>query len=182
MTIVPFDRNQFDRSYGVVREPDGTKPWELEMTPKSKAMLDSGTVASLRVHAQACREPLLRYAPKWITFIWVVDTDGKFHIAVEELAAMEPSNLSGAPRLRRHHPSETKKLGHPSLVGGAVARIAGELFVDEVGGEISWWVNCDSGRYCKRLPPDDHQKATIVSHFRALLGDGLQLDEIEART
>lgn len=51
-----------------------------------------------------------------------------------------------------------KKFGHPTLVGGAAARISGELHVLIDGNSISITINNASGRYCReKMGRDEHK-------------------------
>lgn len=97
-----------------------------------------------------------------------MDHLGDIYIAVEEIALQSLAELHvGYPRLRGYeHPSEHKKLGHPTLLGGGEARIAGELALDEMKGKLHWFLNAHSGRYCRQLPPSKSQLASVAASFK----------------
>lgn len=97
-----------------------------------------------------------------------MDGEGKIHIAVEELAVMQAETAySGYPRRRGYrHPSEDKKLGHPTLLNQKSARIAGELAFDEIDGSLRWVFNANSGRYCRSNPPLAEQVEAVADIFR----------------
>lgn len=69
-------------------------------------------------------------------YIWLIDENGKMYVAPEEVVL----DASGNPV---KDGDKLLKLGHPTLVGGANARIGGELhYVDG-----RWVMNNQSGRY-----------------------------------
>jgi hypothetical protein len=110
-----------------------------------------------------------------------MDGDGDIHVAVEELAEMPDGTLvEGYPRRRNFpvHPSEEKKLGHPTLLDAGPARAAGELFLDEKDGNLFWFVNVASGRYCRITPPSAANVSNVVKWFREKVQDDVQLDDI----
>lgn len=76
-------------------------------------------------------------------YIWVVDKDGNFKIAKD---------------------IEDPPAGHPTLVGGRVARVAGELEWDK---EASIWVmNTKSGTYSQDINPDETLQKTYLSNVQ----------------
>ncbi|PWE31159.1 hypothetical protein DDZ14_14140 [Maritimibacter sp. 55A14] len=110
-----------------------------------------------------------------------MDGNGDIYIAVEELAeTIDGMTVEGYPRRRNFpvHPAEEKKLGHPTLLMGGPARTAGELFLDEVDGELLWFVNVSSGRYCRITPPTDAQAGKVLERFKGLIDESVQLDDI----
>lgn len=82
-----------------------------------------------------------------VLIIWAVDESGEIVFAVEETIE------AGAPTGRAKHQraeatQRLDKLGHPALVGGGNARIAGEIRLQEAAdGRIYWEINNRSGRY-----------------------------------
>ena len=142
--------------------------WERHRRPRSIAQLDLIVAETLASLGRLLNCNLLRYAAKSIMYIWVMDRHGSIWIAVEELAELpDGRNLTGHPRRRDFpvHPAGEKKLGHPSLLDGDAARIAGELFLDEVDGSLVWHVNDHSGRYCRDIRPSQQQRANVKSLF-----------------
>jgi hypothetical protein len=95
--------------------------------------------------------------------------DTTIWIAVEELALADGIKRRGVPKRRNgQHPASEKKLGHPTLVDGGKARIAGELAIEEISGRFAWVVNCSSGRYCyeESLRPKIRHVDNVVLRFR----------------
>ncbi|MBX3568568.1 MAG: hypothetical protein KF914_10950 [Rhizobiaceae bacterium] len=110
---------------------------------------------------------LLRHAASSKSLLWAVDIDGTPVIAVEELAPIAAiAHRRGLPRRRNLvHPVEERKLGHPCLVAGGAARIAGELFLQHRNGAMVWFMNVNSGRYCYDNPPSDVQIRNAAAMF-----------------
>ncbi|HEU5059496.1 MAG TPA: hypothetical protein VFU21_23340 [Kofleriaceae bacterium] len=75
--------------------------------------------------------------PSRKAYLWVIDASGTFHVA---------------PYEERDDGSEN--IGHPMLIGGGGARMAGELhFVRrKKSGKDVWELDSDSGRYVKPYP------------------------------
>jgi hypothetical protein len=160
----------WDKKYGVPRLPERVDKWEAGRSPASLSNLDSGVASDLAAVEKLAQTPLFRHSERAKNYIWAMAVDGSIKIAVEELAP-DPvmSDGAGYPRRRGYaHPSEEKKLGHPTLLGGAEARIAGELAFDEFDGELRWVFNVNSGRYCRQQPPSAEQIASAADLFRNL--------------
>ncbi|WP_370301650.1 hypothetical protein [Pseudooceanicola sp.] len=88
--------------------------------------------------------------------------------------------VAGYPRRRNFpvHPAEEKKLGHPTLLAGNMARVAGELFLDEDENELFWFMNVSSGRYCRFDPPTAAQVRKALGLFQELIDEEVRLDDI----
>jgi hypothetical protein len=83
-----------------------------------------------------------------VTVIWIVTSEGEMIFALEE--TIVEGGTSRRPRMRGIPLNgNVKPLGHPLLVNGAGARIAGELYIDNSSGEsaLGWVLNNRSGRY-----------------------------------
>ena len=170
-----------DREFGSLRQPYKVDPWEVSRCPESKSLLNQDLGNALLGYLGVSQIPLFKHAARSLTYIWAMKDDGEIAIAVEELAEMpDGTEVRGFPRRRNYprHPAEEKKLGHPCLVDGCSARVAGELFLDEVTGTLCWYVNVSSGRYCRFLPPTQEQVANVVKQFRDLIGGEVQLDDL----
>lgn len=180
-SVVQAPRVPLDEEFGALRVPHRVEPWEEGRVPKSRELLTPEVGKKLRDLRLAAATPLLRYSVKTVTYIWAMDERGDVFIAVEELAEMpDGSRIEGYPRRKNFpvHPAEEKKLGHPTLVGGGRARLAGELFLDELAGELLWFVNVSSGRYCRFSPPTLEQAKRILKKFQLLIEADVRLDDI----
>ncbi|WP_132664693.1 hypothetical protein [Rhizobium sp. PP-CC-3G-465] len=157
--------------FGTPRLPEKVDDWERGRTPESLSVLNNGLATTLCELGKLAQTKLMRYALRAKSYIWAMDENGKIVLAVEELAIEKPETIyPGYPRRRGlRHPSEDKKLGHPTLIGEGPARIAGELAFDEDDkDELRWVLNANSGRYCKQKPPEKAQIDRIATRFREL--------------
>ena len=149
------DAGDDDVRYGKIRDAskrdDGGcfQEWEKGHEPVSLFMLNSETAAQLTGALELARQAPFGIALTTIGYIWVMKPDCSIWIAVEELALADGIKRRGVPKRRNgQHPASEKKLGHPTLVKGGPARIAGELAIEEISGRFRWMINCSSGRYC----------------------------------
>lgn len=175
------EMEQLANMYGAIREPYKIDPWEVNKRPLSISSLTGDLGEVLSNYCKACKEDILKHAAQAITFLWVMKADGQVTMAVEELADMpDGTERRGFPRRRNYpnHPAEEKKLGHPCLVDGCGARVAGEFFLDEVGGNLTWYVNVSSGRYCRFNPPNQSQAQNVLQMFRSLVSVEVELDDL----
>lgn len=170
-----------DDRFGVPRPPLKIDDWEIGRSPKSSTLLSEDMGRRLAVTARQMDCALLHGVARSVTFLWVMDVVGAVRVCVEELAETPAgSDLEGYPRRRGYpsHPVFEKKLGHPTLVAGEDARIAGELFMDLRSDGFWWYINVKSGRYCRHMPPSGHQLAHILTLFQSLLGKDVRFDDI----
>lgn len=163
-----------DDLYGVLRSPLYLRPWE-DRPPVSLSVLDAELASALSSLRTLCEHSLLKMVAQSTNYLWAMDQQGDIWIAVEELAVRSSeTDTSGLPMLRRIlHPSDTKKLGHPTLVHFGEARIAGELAMDVGDHGLRWILNAQSGRYCRENPPSQAQMDNVGKLFRAY---GLSVD------
>lgn len=169
-----------DERFGVPRPPLKVDDWEIGRSPKSNTTLSEDIAQRLSAIAQQMDCTLLHGFARSVTFLWVMEVVGTLRVCVEELAETPSGlDLEGYPRRRGYpsHPVREKKLGHPTLVAGDDARIAGELF-DLRSDGLRWYINVKSGRYCKKRPPSGHQIAQILALFQSLLGKDVRFDDI----
>lgn len=170
--------------FGACREPSMVQEWEREKVPVSKVELDGEVGKTLEEHRKVSSCTLLKSSAKCLYFIWAMDADCRVFIAYEEIAPDESADVMGAqlgmPRIKHGnvHPADVKKLGHPTLVNGGVARVAGELFLDDWDDKLSWFVNVGSGRYCRSLQPTQANCDGVLGLFRELIGVEVQWDEL----
>ena len=170
-----------DDEFGRPRTPQSVDPWEFRRYPLSKCILTDEVGESLRALRKVCSSQLLRHAARTLTYIWAMDKAGVVHFAVEELAeTVDGITVEGYPRRRNFlvHPAEEKKLGHPTLLDGGEARVAGEFFLDNKAGTLFWFVNVGSGRYCQLTPPTTDQVENVLRLFRQKVEDEVLLDDI----
>jgi len=164
--------DHLDASFGSLRLPDKVDEWERDRIPVSLSALDAHSADTLRNLEILAQSSMLSSAMRAKNYIWAMLDDGSIRIAVEELALTQPeAPHSGYPRRRGYsHPSEEKKLGHPTLLNAGAARIAGELAFDEKPGEegLRWVINANSGRYCRQDPPKREQIDSVAARFLEL--------------
>jgi hypothetical protein len=97
------------------------------------------------------------------TLLWLVDRDGVIHLGYEE-------DETGQPRhsldIRPH------KRGHPCLIDGGLARIAGEIRLDSTGALV---LNNASGRYGWRGTKEE-QRNRLLAVAKRFAEYGIQLE------
>ncbi|MGL4489779.1 MAG: hypothetical protein ACRCU5_10090 [Rhizobiaceae bacterium] len=164
-----------DESFGRVRDARKREngqcfqEWEIGLVPISLFELNKETAEQLVNAVELAKQAPFGIALTTIGYIWVLDQECKVWIAVEELALADGVQRRGIPKRRNgQHPASEKKLGHPTLVKGGPARIAGELSIEEISGKFRWVLNCSSGRYCydEPLRPTVAHLNSVVSLFR----------------
>lgn len=176
-----------DNQYGYLKAPTEINWWEKDRSPLSLGTLSKDLGSLLRAYRGNCQHILLRQTAQCFTIIWAMDESGDVKIAFEELtteALAHGGTLAtnaGYPRRRgaTYHPVEEKKLGHPTLLGGGKARVAGELILDIVDDKLFWYVNCSSGRYCRTSPPSSAQKKAVHDLFIQLMDDEVLWDDVD---
>lgn len=91
--------------------------------------------------------------PSRQVYLWLIDESGAFHVAPYE-----------------KRPDGSENIGHPMLVGGRRARMAGELhFVRrKKSGRDVWQLDSDSGRYIKPYPEVSPEQLAAA---RRLIGE-----------
>jgi hypothetical protein len=163
--------------------PSRIDSWEQQAKPRSLSSLDSRVGITLKRYRRIAKSELLKFDAMVKRFIWAMDAGGAVKIAVEELAGMPDGSASvGHPRRRHYpiHPAQERKLGHPCLVNGVEARIAGEFFLDESErGDLVWYVNVKSGRYCRDRRPTKKHQENVLGHFRNMIDAEIQFDSFD---
>lgn len=172
-----------DLDFGASKMPSRIDSWEVNAKPRSLSSLDGPVGTTLRRYRRIAKFELLKFDAMTKRFIWAMDAGGEVKIAVEELAGMPDGSASvGHPRRRNYpiHPAQERKLGHPCLVDGAKARIAGEFFLDESEkGKLVWYVNVKSGRYCRDRRPTKKHQENVLRHFRNMIEVEIQFDSFD---
>ncbi|RWC31486.1 hypothetical protein [Mesorhizobium sp.] len=163
-----------DTEFGELRGPERIMKWEEDRTPNSLCTLDAELLATLSSLRDCAQSSLLKSAAQTQNYLWVMDASGSIKIAIEEIAVLDGKpDTRGFPRRRGYkHPSEDKKLGHPTLLAGGKARIAGELALDLNDDKLLWVLNANSGRYCKQKPPS---KSQVDAAANLIQGMGLAI-------
>lgn len=169
-----------DAFYGECRSPAPTngdhamQAWEIGKEPVSRIVFGPAAATAMKKLCDVANTAFFGFAVSTINYIWVVNEAGDLVISVEELAVEDAVRASGLPRRRSgHHPAEVKKLGHPTLIAGGLARIAGELALDRVNGiDFTWVLNANSGRYCRFQPPS---KVNLENVRNVLRSHGLEV-------
>jgi hypothetical protein len=159
-----------DEQFGELRPPERIMHWEKGRRPNSLCTVDVNIVATLTKLRECAQSQLLRSAAQTQNYLWIMDASGSIKIAIEELALLDGKpDTRGFPRRRGYkHPSEDKKLGHPTLLDGGSARIAGELVLDLHEGKLHWVFNAASGRYCREKPPTQRQVDAAANLVRGM--------------
>lgn len=177
---------ELDSVFGRLRGPSEVNEWENGRAPHSLVVLDAAVSSALLEYRRVCQASLLIRAAQAFAFIWAMDVQGHIVIACEELSdeALEYDGEvphQGYPRRRGigSHPVEKKKLGHPTLVSCGQARVAGELYLDIDEGNLFWFVNCSSGRYCRQVAPSTSQQSAVHQLFMELLDNDVRWDNVD---
>lgn len=171
-----------DAAYGALRGPSSIQPWENGNVPASKVALSIEIGKQLQSYRDLSGSDLFGSAAICFQFIWAMDANCQIYVAFEELwsqpASSGEENRTGHPRRRGFpaHPAEEKKLGHPTLLEGGPARAAGELFLDEDGSKLQWYVNVASGRYCRLIPPTQEQCGALHRLFTEMIDSDILWD------
>lgn len=165
-----------DDEFGVPRLPEKVEKWE-NRRPDSLTLLSRDVASALMVLRDAALHPLVTHVVRATNYLWAMDVRGDIWLAVEELATrQDEAALVGFPKFRGFiHPADVTKLGHPSLIDGREARVAGELGLDAPNGSLEWVLNGHSGRYCRVQPPTPGQLDNVAARFRSL-GMTLEVD------
>jgi hypothetical protein len=150
-----MSRGALDQIFGPLIPPQsfragqsGYQPWEDRYSPYSLSMLSSITAAPLRqvMNDTAAGWKIGEVLTNDTLIIWLVDAGGQIWFALEELVMNDQP--AGVPKLQTIGlTARADKLGHPSLVGCASARIGGEIFFDSTRAPPGWIINNKSGRY-----------------------------------
>ncbi|NES97427.1 MAG: hypothetical protein F6K32_19840 [Desertifilum sp. SIO1I2] len=136
----PSEERSLDEQWGDAREPDGgIKDFE---------QVNGTTIKNPELQIL---EPGQQALPlkKGKKYIWAVDESGNLRIGEE--VEVGPG----------------QKLGHPTLVDGGKARVAGEIKFNEVTKQ--WRINDSSGRYSRGRSP--RQRTEILNNVQQLFRD-----------
>ncbi|WP_152621298.1 hypothetical protein [Bradyrhizobium japonicum] len=139
---------ELDDQFGPVIPPqNGLKAWEQNEQLLCYELNQSSARQLSNLLATATEGGMLLAVAIAVTVIWIIADDGSMVFALEE--TIVEGGTSRSPRMRGIPLSgNVKPLGHPLLVNGSGARIAGELYLDRNEDDALIWVlNNRSGRY-----------------------------------
>jgi hypothetical protein len=141
--------DELDQMFGPpIRPLNGLKSWEDDERLLRYELNQASARQLSKLLSTAAEGGFLLSIATAVTIIWVVTERGDMVFALEE--TIEVGGKSRRPRMRGVPLDGTvKPLGHPLLVDGATARIAGELRLDTtaIDGQLVWILNNRSGRY-----------------------------------
>ncbi|MCP4396459.1 MAG: hypothetical protein GY801_03975 [bacterium] len=133
-----------DKLYGILSLPSYLKYYEVGAD--EKVLLNPYLQVATDKHKAALD-------PEVEVYNYIINADGQVAIIQEARHPYGRKYEDGYIRPedgKKKKPGSKEKYGHTSGVGGAVARIGGEiLFEEEAGG---WVINNKSGRYSKKNP------------------------------
>jgi hypothetical protein len=140
--------SELDDLYGpvIAAQNGGLKSWEANERLKRYELNQSSAQELAQLLTLAESGDMGFDIMQALTLLWIVNADGDFIFALEETIDLQ--GTSRRPKMRGVPLSPTvKPLGHPLLVGGAGARIGGEIYIDTSDTKLTWVLNNQSGRY-----------------------------------
>jgi len=165
----PPKRNDsdLDGRFGHAIPPKRLDPVEAAVQPLSLQRLTGKTAKLLKRLMLVSEQGLgvARFAYAAVPILWVIDSSGDLWFALEEIIQAEDGKFV-FPRIR-DTPMDPghQRLGHPSLVRGANARIAGEIFFDIRAEFPAWVITNGSGRYGLREGRSPAQLSNVSQKF-----------------
>lgn len=164
-----------DNDFGLALPPDrNVSPAEKRYSPSSLQKLDSSSGARLKALMDEVSNGIT--FPKitfWsISILWIMDEFGEIYFSVEEIV----NSKGGFVALLQQDnvvPPGKSKLGHPSLISGANARIAGEIYFDLRANSPAWTISNCSGRYGLRKTT---QKKHLENVSKIFSKHGISMD------
>jgi hypothetical protein len=142
------DESELDELFGPPLAPAYVRHAEREGQFSNTFLLDTIAARYLdELWLFSVEYPAFKDLAANICFLWAIDQSGQVWITMEEVCL---SSQFGKrfPRMRNMPlDSSLEALGHPLLVNRGMARIAGELILDDDDGRIYWVINNKSGRY-----------------------------------
>lgn len=139
-----------DARYGAVRSvTDKVKQAERDHRPGTRQMLDDETAPVLRNYMQSALDGVKfsTVLHSTIPILWAVDPSGHLWFAIEEVVDTKNSGYLFPYARNLKLDDDQEKLGHPSVVGGAEARLGGEIMFDSGFDRPVWVLNNKSGRF-----------------------------------
>jgi hypothetical protein len=170
-----------DRLFGPPLEPAYVRQAERKGQFSNTFQLDPAAARYLGELLQLSADyPPFKDLAVNICFLWAVDESGQISITMEEVCL---SSQFGTrfPRMRNMPlDSSLEALGHPLLVNQGLARIAGELMLDDDDSRTYWVINNKSGRYGFGPHRDPSHLANVASEFSGV-GVAVQIHYIPSK-
>jgi hypothetical protein len=154
---------------GPTKRPLGYDQWEKRYPPVSLIKLTQSTADLLKLLMQqmAAGCPIGRTFMNDVILIWLVDANGNILVSIEELVfnarPQKVPKFQSVPLTK-----DCDKLGHPSLVLAADARIAGEVRYHSDKSPAIWSINNASWRYGLYEGRTSVQLERVAARFREL--------------
>lgn len=168
--FVAMPSDPLDLKYGRAIPPQkhGADDWEKSNVPCSLSRLNEATATSLKQTMDEISKgwEIGEVLTNDTIIIWVVDFAGQIWFAIEELVL--DGEPMGIPKHRKIELTGTaEKLGHPTLVGCANARIGGEIFFDAKATPRAWEINNLSGRYGTHRSRMESHLDNVITQFES---------------
>jgi len=157
-----------DQAFGVCLAPSRVDDVETIYKPKSLHRLDAESAKLMKRLIDVTEEGLrvTRYVYSELPLLWVVDGRGDIWFSLEEVVDRDGNYLFPKPS-RVPVATPSKKLGHPSLIGGEQGRIGGEILYDTGAAPPRWFITNRSGRYGVRAGRTPEHLANVARMFGA---------------
>lgn len=143
---------------------------EISVRPRSRQQLDeeSSKLLSKFMSTTVSGLGITVYVYCVFPILWVVDDQGQLWFSLEEVVKLFPPHDYVLPRASDNKTvilEVYRRIGHPSLIGGAPGRIGGEILFDEK--RMAWEINNRSGRYGTRPGRRQDHLANASKKFAA---------------
>lgn len=156
-----------DIAFGPAFRPNDVSELEFTTRPLSLQKLNAETAASLEAYMSCAAELRVpRVIHEVSPILWIVDEVGDLWFSLEEVINRADRRYVYPLRRGFALPREHAKLGHPSLIEGARARIGGELLFDEDAEGGPWVITNKSGRYGFGPDRTESHLRKVVEVFR----------------
>lgn len=162
--------SNLDEVFGKIIEPQkrGASTEERTFSPKSLSNIKGNENLDLIKAAakisQNCPVSALLFSQ--IYLIWLVDSEGNFLFALEEYLHPAEDHVRFPKAKDAILQEGYAKLGHPALVSGAAARIAGELYFDADLTPPALVISNKSGRYGVNCGRELHHLKNVAKRLR----------------
>lgn len=136
---------KLDEQFGVVGRRPGNHVRHLERKHRPLSLFELSPDNEWRTNELIVLSNLasLTVLSESVSLLWSVTRTGVIKVAFEELVELEAGCLGKVFNPSMLLRTGIQKLGHPSLIDDDMARISGELYLDEG----TWVINNKSGRF-----------------------------------